>query len=385
MPNARTGIGGPFFVPFGNEPPQAIKPSEDYFVVQIHAAQAAFRGSIWERVKSLIIASQVNLNHPAFPDGGVRAIQRAREVRRGRAEQLGLNTNLVNLVPAIMPNVSISIDFILDKESRLSALAGLINSDAFLAAVSMAPVGAKVAKTVSSLTEKILNTFIPAQEREPILQFAGDFNLAGEHVDEGYYVVLGTRDEEAPLPEPGARFQVVDGGLRINGSPADAYSYVIMAIKRIAARGRALNGGAAWDQRLREAEDEARNALQDPLADKGRREEVWKKCVTLIKEAQVLLRTDPNYHRSEADQIVRATLLQCQPLVAVTEVVSRGFGRGATTSDRAPAAFAEVAAHLAFLGVAPNEDLGQSARAYQARLGATSDTLTDLAKTGAVK
>jgi hypothetical protein len=379
MPKPSTGTRPPIFIPFDANP-QHVRPAHDYFVVQIHGAQAAFRGSIWERVKSLIVASQVNLNHPAFPEGGVRAIQRSHEVKRDRAEHLGLSTNLVNLVPAVMTHVSISIDFILDKENRLNLLAGLINSDAFLAAVSMTPVSATVARTVSGFAEKIINTFIPAQEREPILQFAGDLNLAGDGIREGYYVIVGTRDDEVGLPDVNARFEVVDDTLQIDGEAADWLSYVIFGVRRTEARGRDLNGGVAWDQRLREAEDEARSTLQDPLADDTERKAVWKKCMALIKEAQVLLRNDPNYHREEADKIVRAAILECQPLVTAPAVVMRGLETSTPASGPLPK---DLSSHLAMLDVRPDEDLTKTAAEYMKQLRLSRNALAALAASGA--
>jgi hypothetical protein len=36
------------FIPLEPEP-KIIRPGQDYFFVQVHSAQAAFRGSIWER------------------------------------------------------------------------------------------------------------------------------------------------------------------------------------------------------------------------------------------------------------------------------------------------------------------------------------------------
>jgi hypothetical protein len=377
-----TGTSPPIFIPFDTNP-QQVRSSEDYFVIQIHGAQAAFRGNIWESVKSLVVASQVNLNHPSFPENGVRAIQRSREVKRNRAEQLGLSTNLVNLVPAVMPHVSIAIDFILDKENRLNVLAALINSDAFLAAVSLAPVSATIARTVSGFTEKIINTFIPAHEREPILQFAGDLNLAGGRVFEGYYVILGTRDDETGLPDATARFQVLNGTLRIDGRAADWLSYVVLGVHRTAARGRDINGGAAWENRLREAEEEARDTLEDPLADSDRRRDVWKKCVTLIKEAQVLLRNDPNYHRNESDKIVRGTLLACQQLVSVPPVVGRRMARGSFPSSGTAQLPADLESHLAMLEVRPDEDLKKSAADYAEQLRLSQTTLASIVAAGA--
>jgi hypothetical protein len=127
QPNLITGTTAPIFIPHGPEP-KTIRPGEDYFLVQIHSAQAAFTGPIWERIRQLIITSQVSLNHPNLGNEPLRAIQRSREVNRNRAEQLGLSPNLIKLVPASMTHVSISIEFILDKENRLHALGGLINA-----------------------------------------------------------------------------------------------------------------------------------------------------------------------------------------------------------------------------------------------------------------
>jgi hypothetical protein len=182
------GTSSPIYVPReadGN----TIRPGQDYFLVQILGAQASFTGSIWERAKRLIVISQVNLNHSILGDEALRALQRSREVRKDHAEQLGLRPNLIELVPAVMPSVSISVEFILDKENRLATLSGLINDDSFLASVSLAPGAATVARTVGSLAQKVIQSFVPAEEREPLLQFNGDFNLAVEGLRDGYYVI----------------------------------------------------------------------------------------------------------------------------------------------------------------------------------------------------
>jgi hypothetical protein len=200
-PHVVVGTTSPQFIPRddGGKP---IRPGEDYLLVQVHSAQAAFRGSIWERVRRLIVTSQVGLNHPILGTESLKAIQRSREVSRNHAEQLGLSPNLIKLIPAATTHVSVSIEFILDKENRLQALAGLINDDSFVAAVSLAPGGAMVAKTVGGLAQKVITSFMPAEERQPILQFSGDFNLATSELRDGYYAILGTRDAENPLSTP---------------------------------------------------------------------------------------------------------------------------------------------------------------------------------------
>jgi hypothetical protein len=45
----------PYFVPRGTNPTQ-IRVGKDYFLIQIHGAQVAFKGSIWQRVKNLVVA-----------------------------------------------------------------------------------------------------------------------------------------------------------------------------------------------------------------------------------------------------------------------------------------------------------------------------------------
>ena len=320
QPYAPTGTTAPIYVP-RDDRPKAVRPGQDYFLVQIHNAQAAFTGPIWENVRNLIIASQVNLNQPKLGNGAIRAIQRSREVKRHEAVQLGLSPNLIQLVPATMTNVSISIDFILDKQNALPGLGALINSDSFLAVVSLAPGAALVAKTISGLAQKIIETFVPAEEREPILQFSGDFNIVADELKPGYYVILGTRDPQNPLPPPGARLDVQNKTLLIDGQVVTQMSYVILEVMRTEARTRYANDGAPWDAKLREAEDEAERVADNPLATQEELEAAWKKCQKLIEEAQILLRADPSYTRSEARKIVADAANQCRQLVATNRGV----------------------------------------------------------------
>lgn len=310
QPYAMTGTTSPIFLPRG-EDITAVRPGLDYFFVQIYSAQAAFNGPVWERVKNLIVATKVHINHPVLGQEGMRAIQRTREVRREHAEHLGLRPNLIGLVPAIMPDISISIEFILDKENSLRGLSGLINSDSFLAMVSLAPGAALVAKTISGLAGKIIETFVPAEERQPILQFSGEFNLADEGLKDGYYVILGTRDDRNPLPNPLPKFLIQDGELLADNQIITQLSYVVMDVHRTTARTRALNDNAPWEAKLREAEDEARRFVHDTLASDKEKKSAWEKCRNLLKEAQTLLRNDINYHRIEAEYIIKASFTQC--------------------------------------------------------------------------
>ncbi len=328
------GVTTPIFVP--RDGMNVIEPGKDYFILQVHGAQVSFRGSIWEKVQRLVVSSQVNLNHATLGKDPLKALQRSREVERNRAEQLGLRPNLVDLVPAVMPNISLSIDYLLDKENRLAAIGGLINDDSFLAAVSLAPAAATVAKTIGGLAQKVLQTFVPAKEREPILQFSGDFNIAGGELREGFYVILGTRDEETPIPNPLPRLEVSHGALLADGKPVTQLSYVILDFRRVAARTRELNGGAAWDARLRDAEDLAQNIGDDALGPETAGDDCWQKCRDLLRDAQALLREDLSYHRWEANTIVRTVYQRCRDLAGGEQDKARMRGgplQGAPMAD----------------------------------------------------
>lgn len=348
-----TGTTPPHYIPRDGFS-ATVRPGQTYFLVKIHAAQAAFTGPIWERVKRLIVTSQVSLG-----DEPVYAIQRSREVHKNRAEQLGLCPNLINLVPATKDRVSITLEFILDKENQLAALAGLINDDAFLSAISLAPGAAMVAQTISKLAQKILQTFLRGEEREPILQFSGDFNVSAGELRDGYYVILGTRDERNPLPRPLPALRVQHGELLANGKPVTQWSYIVLDVRCVSARTRDLNEGALWEKKLREAEAIAQCINSNWQATQTAREEAWKKCQELLKEAQVLLGADPNYLYREAQDIIKAAYKYCSEQI-FTQEAARARGVYRNLLMELPA----LRADLAFFGIPPDEDIQASVERY---------------------
>jgi hypothetical protein len=369
--NATVGTTNPIFVP-RDASSAAVRPGQDYFFIQIRGAQVAFAGSIWERVRRLIVVSQVSLNHAVLGQEGVRAIQRSREVNWGRAEQLGLSTNLIDLVPAVMTHVSVSFEFVIDKENRLASLTSLINDDSFLAAVSLAPGVATAAKTVSGLAQKLVQTFIPAEERQPILQFSGDFNLATSDLRSGYYVILGTRDERNPLPNPLPELTVKDGVPLAGGAPITQLSYVVLEVQSTPARTRDLSNGAAWEAKLQEAEDEARNFSNNPMTSAEERKQGWEKCRNLIRDATALLRADLNYLRREADAIATDAYKTCSELVVPGGLQQRS---GMVPAGAAGLWQPNQEEDRAFLGIDAGEDLDASLDRYADQVAASRQIL----------
>lgn len=363
--NPVTGTSHPLFVPRDAAPAQAVHPGKEYFIVQVHSAQAAFTGPIWENVERLVVTSQVNLNHKSLGNKSLRAIQRSRQVKRNRAEQLGLAPNLISLVPATMTHVSLSIDFILDKKNRLVDLAALINDDTFLKAISLAPGAAMVAQTIGGLAEKIIHTFIPAQEREPILQFAGDFNLDADNgLRDGYYVILGSTDEDNPIPwEPS--LEVREGGLYSHGERVTRLSYVILDVRHSPARTRDRNDDAPWEARLREAEGEAQMIEGDPYASENQKKQTWETCRRLIQEARALLMADANYLHWEAESIFKSVYKYCADTIAGGEGTEPAGGIiKAGRGDWKP----DLRTNRAMLDIPAGEDLEAMVHHYEAQV-----------------
>jgi len=376
----RTGTTSPIFV--SREPsavPQFVTVGQDYFLVQVYAAQVAFRGNIWDKVKRLVVTSQVNLNHRNLDNRGMRAIQRTRDVQKNHSQPLGLNPNLVGLVPAVMPNISLSIDFILDKENRLAQLGSLINSDSFLNVVSLAPGASAVAKTVAQLADKVIQTFIPAEENKALLSFGGDFNLATRQLQEGYYVIIGSKDDQNPLPDSTAKLAVQDRGLLVNGQPATQWSYIVLDVQRTDLRPRELNDGASWDIKLREAEDEAQRVTLNPRATNEEKTQAWNRCSKLIEEAQTLLRADDNFLPKDATNITTAAIHNCQKLVVQDQSTARGL-ESSKGGEKAPA-FSwspDLPNTLKALGLDPGMDLEAAMNEYADQLIATRRKLRAL-------
>jgi hypothetical protein len=363
-----TGTTPPIYVPH-HSTPKSIQPGEGYFFIQIRAAQAAFSGPFWEKIKSLIVTSQVSLNHSILGSEALHAIQRSIAVERNRAEQLGMSPNLIRLVPATMAQVSISVDFILDKENQLSALGGLINNDAFFAAVSLAPGAAMVARTVSSLSQKILQTFIKSEERQPILQFSGDLNVVGG-LKAGYYIILGTRDEDHPLPNPLPSLEVVDEGLLANGVRITQLSYIVFDVRCVSARTRDLNDGAVWDNKLSQAETIAMSMSGNPLVTEHERKQAWQACVGLLKEAQILLSTDPNYLNREAQNIIKTAFTSCSAQILATgPLTTRGVAGNVHSMPDA------LRPERQLLGIPVDEDLDETLDNYAEQVAETRRVL----------
>ena len=371
-PYETTGTTTPIFIKHGRGA-QSVQPGQDYFLVRIHSAQAAFYGSIWQKDAQLLVASHVNLHHPALGNEPLYALRQSRPVERQQAIQLGLRPNLINLVPAVMDRVSLSVDFILDSENRLHDLAALINDESFLAVVSLAPTGVVAAKIVAGLAQKVVTTLLPTKERQPILQFSGDFTLPTGDLQEGYHVILGTSDDRTPLPTDLTKLDVKGTKLLYEEKPVTQWSYVILEV-RCTQRARVIcTRVLSGRQSSAKPEDTTAQLKDDPYSGDSERQAAWEKCRTLFMEARALIRNDPNYLRTEAETIIKASFNHCAKDLG-TEQVRRGGIVKAARGRWQP----DLGQDRNLLAIAPDEDLNTTLDTYADQIAATHRMLREL-------
>jgi hypothetical protein len=205
----------------------------------------------------------------------------------------------------------------------------------------------------------VIETFLPPAQRSPILQFSGDLNIA-DGLQDGYYVILGTRDDRNPLPSPLPALEVRDGILLADARPVTNLSYVLMDVRCLRARTRELNDAAAWDAKLRQAEAAVARVAGNPLTTADARSQAWQQCLNLLNEAQLLLLEDLNFLNREAQDIIKAAYAHCYQQ-AFGENASRG-GLAAPRRDAPPPA--ELRASRSKLDIPEDEDIEVSLDRY---------------------
>jgi hypothetical protein len=359
----------PFYVPH-KEQSERVYTGQGYFCIQVYGAQAAFSGPWWVSADRLIVKSKVNLHLGEQHELGnhdLHGILQYREMDKDNAVQLGFSPILVDFVPAKMKRVSISIEYIVNKKNHLGMLAGLINNKDLLAAISLAPGAAMVARTVGSLAEKLITAFVPQEECKPILQFSGDFDLATEGLKDGYYVILGSHNSNNPLPVNQLDFEIANGGiLKVDDQPITNLSYVILKVGCVKAVRDHFTGYMLWRDKIQEAKRLVQDYTEDPFkkTTKKTRQEMWEKqCIPLLREAYTLLLADVNFLSSEVDLIYRNAYKECRDLIVGKQETQKGVSSG---SD--PTWELDTKSDRAFLGIPEDEDMDAKLSEYADQL-----------------
>jgi hypothetical protein len=217
---------------------------------------------------------------------------------------------LTDFIPATVDKVSIKLNLLLDQKDRLESLSNAINNSGFLTTISLSEPVLATAKALGKASRCILDAFLEAETKKPILEFTGDFNVGTPDLRSGYHVFLATTDKGSPLPAHDAHYSVEGTTLLVDQQPATRWSYVILEVMCSEARDR--NPQANWDKLLREAEaaasEFARNAaFLDANQMKAKQKAAVDKCQALITKAETLLQADPNYVSEERSRIIAAS------------------------------------------------------------------------------
>jgi len=203
-----------------------------------------------------------------------------------------------------MNRIRVTIEFLLDKTSRLTDVKQLIDSEAFTTAVSLVPGAAMAGKAVSSIAEGVL-TLLGPKGQASILKFIGDFPFVDGTVQSGYYVILGTKDKENPFPDIMPTFEITeDGVLLAGGKEVTQWSYVILQAVAVPHR-YAETGTGKWVKLLNEVKTITTKMHGDFRVTNEDKYKALDKCEELIHNAHVLLLNDPLYLPDEANQIIR--------------------------------------------------------------------------------
>jgi hypothetical protein len=202
-----------------------------------------------------------------------------------------------------MDRVSLVFEFLVDKQNRIEPIVDLINDASLLSVVSLSPAVIGGMKAVTKVSTKLLETFFPSEERTPVLQFSGDFNLTTGQLRKGHFAILATTDAASPLPDDFAELQFSNGVLTYRNAVVTAWSYVVFSVDIVPRRTRDLGSGP-WVALLNQVEGEAERIAEDPFVAVPQREKAWSNCVEYIGQARALLLEDPMYLRTEAKEII---------------------------------------------------------------------------------
>lgn len=310
--NERGGTTRLFYIESNNQrQTSAIIKDQCYLLFRLHDVYVSTDNSFFKHIDTILLRSKLDIKSPERINYEFTGLQTIREKQSGG--NLGLSKNLSQLLPAVMDVVTISVDLITNKKNYLAMLNNLVNDQALLSTIaSFMPGAGIVAQAIGEISEKLINAFVPAEEREPVLQFNGDFNIATNDLKSGFYAVLsGARGTQLPLAASELTYK--DGCLLFQDKLITDLSYIIFEIVAVTRRG--SKPSTDWYKNLVDAERIAKD-LSLSIKDPKRRLSQWsRRALPLLQEARMLIMRDPEYITSDANAIIDASLKTCMDSV----------------------------------------------------------------------
>ncbi len=328
------------------ETAKSIWKDTDYFTIQADSGWVVFKGSIFDNVKKFVVVSKVNPNSEALGNQLKEVINEPRQVVKNGSTSLGLSKNLITCCPASMDSVTIKFDFLIDHENKAAQMIELFNNQSIQKLLSLTPVGT-AAGSIGGATAALRNVFFPDTTNKPILQFVGEWDILARELKEGYYAILASYDKDNPLPSYTPRLTYDDKQLKANCEPITKWSYILLQVHRIPARGLEHGKGRHWYVLHDLVEKISQDVQNNVGLSKEERNGRFNACLTLLDEMQDLLHSDADYLRWEAQDIYLSALTKCRDKI---------LGRALPEKEESPA-FAAVTKRLSPLGIHDEQSL----------------------------
>ncbi len=308
------GTLGPIRLSLGDDAPLEV--GTDYFLVQVVAAQALISQGLIERwfypARHVVVTSEVSLDAGA-ERLKLEGLQATRPISSGEGALMAIERNIIHLSPARAASFRLVFTYWMTTDDRIGQFGNLVRDDpAMRVAFGLAPAQIAVAQAVSGLVGKVLNVFLQREERQPLLQFEGDFNLAAGTVLPGRHAFIsnaGTPEVSLALDPNKLSFK--DKRLHYQERTIDHLSYAVLSIERVPVRGPNASPESRWYGKLQQARQlgtRAESLRNTPKELEKLRTEIRE----LIEGAQKLLHEDKRYHDWEAELIIKDAILLAQ-------------------------------------------------------------------------
>ncbi|MEM1324162.1 MAG: hypothetical protein AAGG75_28140 [Bacteroidota bacterium] len=348
------GVLPPIYIP-GEEGDSTVQLGEDYFFMKVVDMQLAYHGRFGEQAKQILLVSNVAFDHPKIGQESVSSLRKIQKLKRNTSLKVGFSQNLTNLLPCVIPSIKLGFELIVDNSDKFEDLQKIVNNDYFTTAIGFATGEMEVAKTLSKLSQGIIGYFLDSDKQKTLLHFNGEFNFFNGSIKEGYYLIIGSQNKKYPLPPPTLAWTIHNGQVQAEGFDLKDYSYFVIKLGKVKARTRYLSLETDWNKKLNQAEDLLKNLDRFSIEKDSYLKDRWDQCLSLLKEAQVLIRNDVNFLPREADQIINASFHFCEQQLEATQPQRSRDSANQPTSPLFSAAFLSEGRQI--LGIEAEEDL----------------------------
>jgi len=309
------GTTSAIFVPTTDKTTAEQKGSGYYFRVRIKGMRAAYFGGFWQKVKDLVVTSQVSI-------GGnpVTTIQHVRAIKKNNPDVMNANIDLIELTPASMVNAHIKVSFIAETSNKfqtlLQMLGGGTDTSTVASPLSLDPATAAVAAKVSTIASTLLSTLSDSSDSSTtdLLDMEEDLSPAVGDVRDGYYVMFASEDPKYPLPaslSANAIHVGDDGSIQVDNTDVSNLSYLVLEVDTLPVKTEQYGTGA-WKSQLDTIDNDILGLANKQGESQQDYTTDYEKIEQAISNVGPLLNADPTYTKDDKTGILalRYTRLQ---------------------------------------------------------------------------